>query len=173
MYFWMYDASFFFNDTATTEIYPLSLHDALPISAGWGSPLPVQRAGGPHLLAHVAGAARLGPANRDQGAVAELQAGDDAGHDAAAGVEVGRPPVLRERLPVGVAADDHLMADRHPVHEALLELSHLDLGLGVAGAAQLLEPLAHVVAEPHRAVSHEVQIVVGDIGLMPAHDETL
>ena len=26
--------SFFFNDTATTEIYTLSLHDALPI---WGS----------------------------------------------------------------------------------------------------------------------------------------
>src|SRR5256885_3756407 len=25
---------FFFNDTATTEIYPLSLHDALPISQG-------------------------------------------------------------------------------------------------------------------------------------------
>ena len=24
---------FFFNDTATTEIYTLSLHDALPISA--------------------------------------------------------------------------------------------------------------------------------------------
>src|SRR3712207_8412969 len=29
----MYDiSSFFFNDTATTEIYTLSLHDALPIS---------------------------------------------------------------------------------------------------------------------------------------------
>src|SRR3712207_7556437 len=28
---------FFFNDTATTEIYTLSLHDALPISPG-GSP---------------------------------------------------------------------------------------------------------------------------------------
>src|SRR3990172_6046506 len=27
-------AVFFFNDTATTEIYPLSLHDALPISLG-------------------------------------------------------------------------------------------------------------------------------------------
>src|SRR3712207_7561912 len=27
----MYTASFFFNDTATTEIYTLSLHDALPI----------------------------------------------------------------------------------------------------------------------------------------------
>src|SRR5690242_21378621 len=28
----MYFSSFFFNDTATTEIYTLSLHDALPIS---------------------------------------------------------------------------------------------------------------------------------------------
>src|SRR3712207_8406399 len=28
----MYWAFFFFNDTATTEIYTLSLHDALPIS---------------------------------------------------------------------------------------------------------------------------------------------
>src|SRR5690242_21183065 len=27
--------SFFFNDTATTEIYTLSLHDALPISFNW------------------------------------------------------------------------------------------------------------------------------------------
>src|SRR6266496_5858598 len=26
---------FFFNDTATTEIYTLSLHDALPISRPW------------------------------------------------------------------------------------------------------------------------------------------
>src|SRR3712207_7571873 len=30
-------AFFFFNDTATTEIYTLSLHDALPISAGAGA----------------------------------------------------------------------------------------------------------------------------------------
>src|SRR5256885_13063373 len=29
---------FFFNDTATTEIYTLSLHDALPISARRGRP---------------------------------------------------------------------------------------------------------------------------------------
>src|ERR1039457_7704562 len=27
------DSCFFFNDTATTEIYTLSLHDALPISS--------------------------------------------------------------------------------------------------------------------------------------------
>src|SRR5947209_16425877 len=30
-------STFFFNDTATTEIYTLSLHDALPISAGDGA----------------------------------------------------------------------------------------------------------------------------------------
>src|SRR2546430_11461734 len=30
----MTDLFFFFNDTATTEIYTLSLHDALPISFG-------------------------------------------------------------------------------------------------------------------------------------------
>src|SRR2546426_5608251 len=29
---------FFFNDTATTEIYTLSLHDALPISSGARNP---------------------------------------------------------------------------------------------------------------------------------------
>src|SRR5260370_38169267 len=33
--------SFFFNDTATTEIYPLSLHDALPICDFSGSRRPV------------------------------------------------------------------------------------------------------------------------------------
>ena len=31
---WRYNLFFFFNDTATTEIYTLSLHDALPISQG-------------------------------------------------------------------------------------------------------------------------------------------
>src|SRR3990172_7040347 len=31
---------FFFNDPATPEIYPLSLHDALPISSGSQSPIP-------------------------------------------------------------------------------------------------------------------------------------
>src|SRR5215203_3752405 len=30
------DVGFFFKDTATTEIYTLSLHDALPISHRWG-----------------------------------------------------------------------------------------------------------------------------------------
>src|SRR2546430_15003597 len=34
---------FFFNDTATTEIYTLSLHDALPISRAASSPRPPDR----------------------------------------------------------------------------------------------------------------------------------
>src|SRR3954467_16009923 len=40
--------SFFFNDTATTEIYTLSLHDALPISGRPGRGAGGQR--GVHLL---------------------------------------------------------------------------------------------------------------------------
>src|SRR6476659_10348200 len=34
---------FFFNDTATTEIYTLSLHDALPISGRWRRWHPLRR----------------------------------------------------------------------------------------------------------------------------------
>src|SRR3712207_8930567 len=55
---------FFFNDTATTEIYTLSLHDALPIldriardadeRLAWGS---VERIGGEAILTFGAGAA--------------------------------------------------------------------------------------------------------------------
>src|SRR4030042_795684 len=51
--------AFFFNDTATTEIYTLSLHDALPIS--WprprpcaGLPPPLRPCGGPPLARRVA-----------------------------------------------------------------------------------------------------------------------
>src|SRR6267143_6629617 len=37
----IYSCIFFFNDTATTEIYTLSLHDALPIFSPWSRrPLP-------------------------------------------------------------------------------------------------------------------------------------
>src|SRR3712207_7666778 len=53
---------FFFNDTATTEIYTLSLHDALPISArrpcreeevaALEGPAPRSRPGAARRLAH-------------------------------------------------------------------------------------------------------------------------
>src|SRR5438477_3321557 len=42
---------FFFNDTATTEIYTLSLHDALPISARARRRSPRGRAGPPRARA--------------------------------------------------------------------------------------------------------------------------
>src|SRR5256885_13114468 len=37
---------FFFNDTATTEIYTLSLHDALPISPSSRNPRPLRAQAG-------------------------------------------------------------------------------------------------------------------------------
>src|SRR3712207_8988744 len=40
---------FFFNDTATTEIYTLSLHDALPISLPVGVVTLAERHGGIHV----------------------------------------------------------------------------------------------------------------------------
>src|SRR3712207_8104886 len=52
---------FFFNDTATTEIYTLSLHDALPISG--------ERTGAAHLDG--AGAQRVAPLD-----LAQMPAGE-------------------------------------------------------------------------------------------------
>src|SRR5256885_4142432 len=40
----MFPVFFFFNDTATTEIYTLSLHDALPISKAAGARFAGRRA---------------------------------------------------------------------------------------------------------------------------------
>src|SRR5258708_24287922 len=57
---------FFFNDTATTEIYTLSLHDALPISGR----LALQRAG----------ARRVSEAVPSRLEISGNSAGDQAGH---------------------------------------------------------------------------------------------
>src|SRR2546430_9478481 len=65
---------FFFNDTATTEIYTLSLHDALPISAsassltpvGWRSPVLVTEMQAKAGLRLVREIPLPGPANRDR-----------------------------------------------------------------------------------------------------------
>src|SRR5438874_6654320 len=51
--------SFFFNDAAPAEIYTLSLHDALPISRGSGSPVMAVLLGAQHLVSD-----RLGIAER-------------------------------------------------------------------------------------------------------------
>src|SRR5246500_4169466 len=57
---------FFFNDTATTEIYTLSLHDALPISLRPATPAPSVR----YRRARPAGA---GPRSRSEEHTSELQ----------------------------------------------------------------------------------------------------
>src|SRR5207249_11548010 len=67
--------TFFFNDTPTTEIYTLSLHDALPISAGVKTPLA-------HVPGHVVGpicadAAR--GADGDRSPTGEIAGRDDPG----------------------------------------------------------------------------------------------
>src|SRR2546427_6426059 len=70
---------FFFNDTATTEIYTLSLHDALPISwrrpdaAIAPAPAPAQRRPGPPCAgpAIAASGRRHGPRRRHRAAAAD------------------------------------------------------------------------------------------------------
>src|SRR3712207_7313452 len=56
---------FFFNDTATTEIYTLSLHDALPISAARlpsaDAHAPVFRLGRRRVVGRSGGRSRAGP----------------------------------------------------------------------------------------------------------------
>src|SRR3712207_8581560 len=49
---------FFFNDTATTEIYTLSLHDALPISPAPCRPAPDRAGDRPGAVARAGGHAR-------------------------------------------------------------------------------------------------------------------
>src|SRR6266487_3643030 len=58
---------FFFNDTATTEIYTLSLHDALPIS------LPRPNHSPSHYSARVSGALNTSLGGRSEEHTSELQ----------------------------------------------------------------------------------------------------
>src|SRR3712207_9286051 len=74
-------ANFFFNDTATTEIYTLSLHDALPISGprrpgapgtGGGA---ARRAGPPASRPAARGGAARGPRRDGRGRTGARPAG--------------------------------------------------------------------------------------------------
>src|SRR5574340_823695 len=60
---------FFFNDTATTEIYTLSLHDALPICS--------TRASTPSARAHCSPSPRSGIRRRSEEHTSELQSPKD------------------------------------------------------------------------------------------------
>src|SRR5256885_7934564 len=65
---------FFFNDTATTEIYTLSLHDALPIYVGGeGAPQRRDELGAEALERRARGVGRLGDDLRSEEHTSELQ----------------------------------------------------------------------------------------------------
>src|SRR6266850_8451595 len=65
---------FFFNDTATTEIYTLSLHDALPISHGNAASSSIARVVRPHGNAASSSIARRPrPRARSEEHTSELQ----------------------------------------------------------------------------------------------------
>src|SRR5256885_17233173 len=63
----IYPSFFFFNDPATTEIYPLSLHDALPICQ------PACRGPGAGLLCAHRGYPRCAQSRRSEEHTSELQ----------------------------------------------------------------------------------------------------
>src|SRR6266540_7545946 len=68
---------FFFNDTATTEIYTLSLHDALPISRPPEQPHRALDRGRPAEQLHRRGAQRGARNGRSEEHTSELQSHHD------------------------------------------------------------------------------------------------
>src|SRR6266480_7951667 len=64
---------FFFNDTATTEIYTLSLHDALPIAGSGCGPVDATRAPGPGRRRRTGARWSAGPRPRSEEHTSELQ----------------------------------------------------------------------------------------------------
>src|SRR5438270_5950777 len=64
---------FFFNDTATTEIYTLSLHDALPISIRWRRKATFPGAGTSWTAPSAARPSCAPPSRRSEEHTSELQ----------------------------------------------------------------------------------------------------
>src|SRR3989441_11760169 len=125
---------FFFNDTATTEIYTLSLHDALPISVVGEreAPGPVGDAFGLQLLLGLAdpGDLRGGVDHPRDGVVVHVAAlpGDDLGHHHALVLAL-----VREHRPAHHVADG---VDARQAGAAVLV--DLDEALGVQLEADIL-----------------------------------
>src|SRR2546430_11200014 len=72
----MCDLFFFFNDTATTEIYTLSLHDALPISSSrtiWASTGAKSLTSARRPTLHGTSSALTAPPRRSEEHTSELQ----------------------------------------------------------------------------------------------------
>src|SRR5258708_38126376 len=71
-----YSFFFFFNDTATTEIYTLSLHDALPIFEIFGAFLQEHGAADTALPGAVRSSQNIDARNRSEEHTSELQSPD-------------------------------------------------------------------------------------------------
>src|SRR5258708_24215040 len=104
-------SSFFFNDTATTEIYTLSLHDALPISVEL-------RAHHGRIIRYLDHHDALGPARdaspRSAGRAPDAERpGDRAGARGAARAWHGRRAELRAAQSSGRHAGFHALRRRH------------------------------------------------------------
>src|SRR6266511_2588472 len=163
---------FFFNDTATTEIYTLSLHDALPISYGI-----VSRSGSERTRSspsHPASSARQRRARSSLGATsvtvrrAPSTSAAHANARAPAGASAiatafrcsrretrSRKPALRsasERIPPRRAPDPSAVALAiEAVHRAADALAHRDLGgfRGLVDDAVGLGPLVRLERGEH------------------------
>src|SRR6266496_6607654 len=93
---------FFFNDTATTEIYTLSLHDALPTLTMPASVSSLETITRASLSSCLTPSAWMGPARMTRGFMALLSEGEGHLHDSERriGLEgialarVGEPPPL-------------------------------------------------------------------------------
>src|SRR5256886_12026648 len=150
----------FFNDTATTEIYTLSLHDALPIS--W-QPRLAHRLGGPRRSRGAArarrgdGHARLRPGRQAARLClpGRLLRGVPAGRSGAAPDRArasGRARLRRAlRGAVGAAAprrvgEHHADQRRHPARLPLARDGQALAHAGAGGAAAGLDPALGVAA---------------------------
>src|SRR5215204_1403333 len=121
---------FFFNDTATTEIYTLSLHDALPICSGGR-----QAAGGARhgcggsecrLLSVPAGAVRRRVSNRSGGGGGHEMDGYSNGYRRARGGELMRAEILPDVFAEGLHRHPDGVAVREPGTEITYrKLNHL------------------------------------------------
>src|SRR3712207_5200898 len=127
---------FFFNDTATTEIYTLSLHDALPICAE--PPARRQRIG---RRLYAEDVARAADRMKEPGLATGFQLPPQIRHEHLDGVRDGER-VVAPHLVQQLLARDHEALVAHEVLEQLeLALGELDLpvpaadlvGVGVEG----------------------------------------
>src|SRR2546426_8206892 len=72
---------FFFNDTATTEIYTLSLHDALPISTEVGiDEVGATEVGSAEIGSNEVGSAEVGSPEVDSAEVGSVEVGRSEEH---------------------------------------------------------------------------------------------